>query len=87
VFLFPRRLVSPPSVAYDEKTMKVPITVGLNFTTNNFITCLAIGLLAGMQFPTMSAQAEVDFSSDIQPVLNEHCTSCHGGAKQAGKVC
>jgi hypothetical protein len=66
--------------------MKVPNTIGLNFTTNNFITCLAVGLLAGMQFPNLNAQAEVDFSSDIQPVLNEHCTSCHGGVKQAGNV-
>jgi hypothetical protein len=66
--------------------MKVPNTIGLNFTTNNFITCLAVGLLTGMQFPNLNAQAEVDFSSDIQPVLNEHCTSCHGGVKQAGNV-
>ena len=35
---------------------------------------------------TTSVRAEVDFSTDIQPVFNEHCTSCHGGVKQAGNV-
>ncbi len=28
----------------------------------------------------------VDFNRDVRPVLNQHCTSCHGGVKQAGGV-
>ncbi len=30
--------------------------------------------------------AEVDFSRDIRPLLNKHCTACHGGVKEAGEV-
>lgn len=32
-------------------------------------------------------QAEtVDFNQQIRPILNKHCTSCHGGVRQAGDV-
>lgn len=34
----------------------------------------------------MSARAEVDFARDIRPILNAHCTACHGGVKEAGEV-
>lgn len=29
---------------------------------------------------------QIDFNRDIRPILNNNCTSCHGGVKQAGKV-
>lgn len=29
---------------------------------------------------------EVDFSREIRPLLNKHCTACHGGVKEAGEV-
>ena len=32
------------------------------------------------------AVAEVDFSRDVQPILNQHCVACHGGVKEAGGV-
>lgn len=30
--------------------------------------------------------AEVDFARDVRPLLNQHCTPCHGGVKKAGGV-
>ena len=33
-----------------------------------------------------SASAEVDFARDVRPILNSHCTACHGGVKEAGDV-
>ena len=30
--------------------------------------------------------AEVDFTRDVQPILNQHCIACHGGVKEAGGV-
>ena len=30
--------------------------------------------------------AAVDFSRDVQPILNKHCIACHGGVKEAGEV-
>ena len=32
-----------------------------------------------------AAQAAVDFSKDIAPILTEHCLKCHGTEKQKGK--
>ena len=30
--------------------------------------------------------AEVDFAREVRPLLNKHCTPCHGGVKKAGGV-
>ncbi len=30
--------------------------------------------------------AQVDFARDVRPILNAHCTACHGGVKEAGEV-
>ncbi|HSJ04942.1 MAG TPA: c-type cytochrome domain-containing protein, partial [Verrucomicrobium sp.] len=30
------------------------------------------------------AEATVDFTRDVQPLLKEHCLSCHGPDKQRG---
>ncbi|MFN9025665.1 MAG: c-type cytochrome domain-containing protein, partial [Akkermansiaceae bacterium] len=35
---------------------------------------------------SQSLNAEIDFSREIRPLLNKHCTACHGGVKEAGEV-
>lgn len=34
----------------------------------------------------MASGQEVDFRSEIRPLLNEHCVACHGGVKQAADL-
>ncbi len=42
----------------------------------------ALWLMAG----DAGANEPVDFAREIRPLLNQHCTSCHGGVKRAGGV-
>src|SRR5688572_6659759 len=45
------------------------------------LTCAIIGLL----IPGAGTTAEpVDFVRDVKPLLQQHCTSCHGATKQRG---
>lgn len=37
-----------------------------------------------MLFAACSSDRKVDFSTEVKPVLNKHCISCHGGVKQSG---
>ena len=39
-----------------------------------------------MIHPLLAAEATVDFNTDVRPIFNRYCTSCHGGVKQAGDV-
>jgi hypothetical protein len=42
------------------------------------LPCLMLGVLP--------AHAAIEFNRDIRPILTKHCTACHGGVKEAGKV-
>ncbi len=42
---------------------------------------IAIGLIA---FSLFSAGHEIDFNSEVKPILNKKCIACHGGVKQQG---
>ncbi len=42
---------------------------------------LLVGLPLGLATAT-----PVDFNRDVRPILSRHCTSCHGGVKQASGV-
>jgi hypothetical protein len=33
---------------------------------------------------SLQVEARVDFTSQIQPIFSEHCTTCHGGVKKRG---
>ncbi len=53
---------------------------------------VAIGGLAWLSWPharpllAQWSQKPVDFSRDVQPILNQNCTSCHGGVRQKNGV-
>ncbi|MCB1133055.1 MAG: hypothetical protein KDN05_18170, partial [Verrucomicrobiae bacterium] len=49
-------------------------------TASAFLALPPLFLLLGR------AAAEVDFARDVRPILNAHCTACHGGVKEAGDV-
>lgn len=35
---------------------------------------------------SLIAEEPIDFSEEIRPILNSHCTGCHGGVKKNGNV-
>ena len=45
-----------------------------------------IGWLALLIPASVSLAGPVDFARDIKPLLNKHCTACHGGVKQASNL-
>ncbi|MGJ8695951.1 MAG: PSD1 and planctomycete cytochrome C domain-containing protein [Verrucomicrobiaceae bacterium] len=46
-----------------------------------------VGLFFASALSSQLLAAEpIDFSRDIRPILNAHCTACHGGVKQNGDV-
>ncbi len=58
----------------------------MNFTSGiTFCGLLASALLVPV-FRGASAEKKVDFFRDVQPLLSEHCTSCHGGVKKKGGI-
>ena len=49
------------------------------------ILALIIGSLSlGWNFFKDSSSGEVDYSTEVKPILNKHCISCHGGVKRQG---
>ncbi len=45
------------------------------------IIILAVVLLAGCQ-----KEQNVSYKAQVQPILNAHCVSCHGGERPKGKI-
>ncbi len=44
---------------------------------------LLVGIVV-IAFFFFGNEKEVDFSTEIKPILNKHCITCHGGVKQSG---
>ncbi|SIN67807.1 DUF1553 domain-containing protein [Algoriphagus halophilus] len=54
-------------------------------SNNRIILLLSTAvILAVMGFLLFGKSQEVDFSTQIKPILNKHCISCHGGVKKSG---
>ncbi|RYU96339.1 DUF1553 domain-containing protein [Emticicia agri] len=48
------------------------------------LSVVAIGAIMAFSFNPFSSQ--VDFNTEIKPILNKHCVSCHGGVKKAAEL-
>ncbi len=46
-------------------------------------TILTLALLSPLN---LAASGAIEFNRDIRPIITKHCTACHGGVKEAGKV-
>ena len=64
-----------------------------HFQTVSVITIVALGIVfisgaACSRLPLLSrwSSSSVDFSRDIRPILNQNCSSCHGGVRQKAGV-
>jgi len=54
------------------------------FSTLRITVALTLTAGAGIMFAACRSNKKVDFSTEVKPVLNKHCISCHGGVKQSG---
>ncbi len=52
----------------------------------NLNRCFVVAFLVSSVTRLYAEPERVDFSSQIRPLLNKHCTSCHGGVKQASDL-
>lgn len=55
-----------------------------HFSTWRITVILSIATGAGIMLAACHSGKKVDFSSEVKPILNKHCISCHGGVKQNG---
>ena len=39
---------------------------------------------SGIIFLVLQEEEQIDYNSQVKPILNKHCISCHGGVKQSG---
>jgi mono/diheme cytochrome c family protein len=84
---FPSRRFSPPPPAVP-RMGKVHLRIGAFFTAIAVLPALVAGFWllavdAGEQ-PRSSSAKPVDYTSQIKPILTEHCVTCHGAAKPRG---
>ncbi len=52
-------------------------------------TIAIIGIASALALATIwmnHIDTEIDFNTQIKPILNKHCISCHGGVKQNGEL-
>src|SRR5688572_8929156 len=52
------------------------------------VALTVVGIFAVVHYAgrQQTTAQRIDFNRDIRPILNQNCTSCHGGVKQAGEV-
>ncbi|RAJ88048.1 cytochrome c [Chitinophaga dinghuensis] len=54
------------------------------YSTRRKTVNISIAIAIGGIFAACNSARKPDFSTEIKPILNKHCISCHGGVKQSG---
>ena len=54
----------------------------MQFRSISWFSCLSLSLLTA----TSAFAQDIDFNSQVRPIINRHCTACHGGVKQAADL-
>ena len=49
------------------------------------LTCV-LAVLLGASYLNAADAVTIDFTSQIRPILRDHCLDCHGGVKQAADL-
>ncbi len=50
----------------------------------NSLLIISVLLTAGLIFIFSTKQKPVDFTTEVKPILNRNCITCHGGVRQKG---
>src|SRR5690606_26601516 len=53
-----------------------------NLKLAGFLTIVILVVLAGFFF--FGNERQIDYSTEIKPILNKNCITCHGGVKKSG---
>ncbi|NIG57550.1 DUF1553 domain-containing protein [Chitinophaga sp. Cy-1792] len=54
------------------------------YSTKRFTAIISIAFASAAVITGCQSGRKPDFSTEIKPILNKHCISCHGGVKQSG---
>jgi len=55
-----------------------------NWTTSKLLTIVLLVLGIGAIFWFILPEDEIDYNTQVKPILNNQCIACHGGVKQSG---
>jgi hypothetical protein len=56
----------------------------LHRKVNIRLLVIAVAVMAGALFVFGTYEREVDFNTEVKPIINKKCISCHGGVKRQG---
>lgn len=58
----------------------------MQFHPRYIFIALLIAVLLGVLFGGDFFERKIDFNSEVKPILNKHCITCHGGVKRSGEL-
>ena len=66
------------------KKLKNNVASYFNSRKYFFLSLVVLGFLVLSSCNVFLNQQKIDFNTEVRPILNSKCTSCHGGVKKAG---
>ncbi|CAH0997539.1 hypothetical protein EMA8858_03673 [Emticicia aquatica] len=51
-----------------------------------FLSISFLAIIGLMAFSFNPFNDDIDFNTEVKPILNKHCVACHGGVKKAGNL-